>query len=172
MIDEMCPSPVARRLRMNRRDPCGQARLVGMPDHRRIEQGRRFQSVFLGEVGADQQPPVLADRQVGQQVAPDLIEAVQKEFAGPLVSFAKLPHHLLQQVFDFPLGKGRDARDDPLDSDLAGISNGRMTTRELDGLRMIPVRLTSMLGTSDLATNGCSSSPEDEDTTTPAAMPP
>ena len=29
-------------------------------------------------------------------------------------------------------------------------SNGRMTTRELVGLRMIPVRLTSMLGTSDL----------------------
>src|SRR4051812_5738733 len=29
-------------------------------------------------------------------------------------------------------------------------SNGRMTTREFDGLRMMPVRLTSMWGTSDL----------------------
>ena len=49
--------------------PVGQARLVGVPDHRGVEQGRRFQGVFLGEVGADQQAPALADRLVGQQVA-------------------------------------------------------------------------------------------------------
>ena len=115
MIDEMCPSPVARRLRMNRRDPGGQARLVGVPDHRRVEQGRRFQGVFLGEVGADQQPPALAERLVGQQVAPDLLEPVQEELAGPLVPLAELPHHLLQQAFDLPLGERRDARDDLLD---------------------------------------------------------
>ena len=35
VIDEIWPSPVARRLSKNRRDPSVQARLVGVPDHRR-----------------------------------------------------------------------------------------------------------------------------------------
>src|SRR5207248_58908 len=99
--------------------PGGQARLVGVPDHRGIEQGRRLQRVFLGEVGADQQAPALADRLVGQQVFPDLLEAVQEELAGPLVPLAELPHHRLQQALDLTLGEGRDARDDLLDPALA-----------------------------------------------------
>ena len=99
--------------------PVGQARLVGVPDHRRVEQGRRFQGVFLGEVGADQQAPALADRLVGQQVLADLLEAVQEELAGPLVPLAELPHHALQQALDLRLGEGRDAGDDLLDPVLA-----------------------------------------------------
>ena len=128
--------------------PVGQPRLVGVPDHRRIEQGRRFQRVFLGEVRADQQPAVLADRLVGQQVAPDLLEAVQEEVAGPLVPLAELAHHVVEQALDLRLGERRDPRDDPLDPVLARGSNGRMTTRLLVGLRTIPVRLTSMWETS------------------------
>ena len=95
--------------------PGGQAGLVGVPDHRRVEQGRRFQCVLLGEVGADQQPPTLADRLVGQQVFADLVEPVQEELAGPLVPLAELPHHLFQLALDLPLGEGRDPGDDPLD---------------------------------------------------------
>ena len=46
----------------------GQPRLVGVPDHRGIEQRRRFQRVLLGEVRADQHPAILAQRLVGQEV--------------------------------------------------------------------------------------------------------
>ena len=92
---------------MNRREPVGQARLVGVPDHRRVEQRRRFQRVFLGEVRADQQPAVLAQRLVGQQVAADLLEAVQEELAGLLVAVVELPHHVVQQALDLRLGERR-----------------------------------------------------------------
>ena len=147
VIDEMCPSPVARRLRMNRREPVGQARLVRVPDHRRVEQGRRFQRVFLGEVGADQKPAVLAERLVGQQVLADLLEAVQEELAGPLVAAAELPHHLLEQAGRPHPRRGTMTRAMIFSIRVSFVtSNGRMTTRVLFGLRMIPVRLTSMYG--------------------------
>jgi hypothetical protein len=99
--------------------PGGQARLVGVPHHRWIEQGGRFQRVFLREERPDQQPPVLADRLIGGQVTLDRFKAVQEEFADPLVARAKLPHYILQKVFDLPLGEGRNARYDLLDPVLA-----------------------------------------------------
>ncbi len=98
----------------------GQPRLVGVPDHRRVEQGRRFQRVFLREVRADQHPPVLAEVLVGQEVAPDLLEPVQEEMAGLLVPVVKLPHHVLDEGVDLRLREGHDARDDPLDPVLVG----------------------------------------------------
>ena len=97
----------------------GQARLVGVPDHRGVEQGRRFQGVFLREVRADQQAAGLADRPVGQQVAPDLLEAVQEELARPLVAIAELAHHAGEQALDLRLGERRHAGDDLLGAVLA-----------------------------------------------------
>ena len=55
VIDEMCPCAGCPQAEDEPAGPGGQARLVRVPDHRRVEQGCRFQGVFLGEVGADQQ---------------------------------------------------------------------------------------------------------------------
>jgi hypothetical protein len=96
-----------------------QARLVRVPDQRRVEQGRRFQRVFLGEVGADQQAAILAERLVGQHVLADVLEPVQEELAGPVVALAELPDHVLQQALDVTVGEGRDACDDLFNPRLA-----------------------------------------------------
>ena len=120
VIDEICPSPVARRLSRNRREPGCQSRLVGVPDHRRIEQRGRFQRVLLGEVRADQHPAILAQGLVGQQVLLDLFEPVQEEVAGSLMAVVELAHHVLEQGVDFRLRERHDPGDDPLDPMLAG----------------------------------------------------
>ncbi len=109
---------------MNRREPFGQARLVGVPDHRRVEQGRRFERVFLSEIGADQQLPALADRQVGQQVRPDLLEAVEEELARALVPLAELPHHFFEQASDLRLSERGETR--------AMIFSTRLLVRQLE----------------------------------------
>ena len=57
-MEEMCPSPVARRLRMNRNAPSGKIGLIRVRNDGGIEQRRRFQRVFSQEVGADQQAPL------------------------------------------------------------------------------------------------------------------
>ena len=92
----------------------GQARLVGVPDHRGVEQGGRFEGVFLREVGADQEAAGLADRPVGQEVSPDLLEAVQEELAGSLVAVTELAHHAAEQPLDLRLGERGQTRDDLL----------------------------------------------------------
>ena len=56
VMEEMCPSPVARKLRMNRSAPGGRSGLVRVRNDGGIEQGSGFQGVFGQEIGADQQP--------------------------------------------------------------------------------------------------------------------
>ena len=80
-----------------------QSGLVGVPDHRRIEERGRFQRVFLGEVRADQHPAILGERLVGEQVFLELIKPVQKEVAGFLMAAVKLAHHVVEQGIDFRL---------------------------------------------------------------------
>ena len=55
VIDDTCPSPVARRLKNESLRTGRHARLIGVPNHRRIEQCRRFERVLLREISADQQ---------------------------------------------------------------------------------------------------------------------
>ena len=82
VIEEICPSPVARRLSTNRRDPFGTSALVGVPDERWIEERRRFERILVGEIGADEEPPLLAQRFVGKQVPPDAFESLQEDSCG------------------------------------------------------------------------------------------
>ena len=82
VIDEICPSPVARKLSTNRRDPFGTSALVRVPDERWIEERGRFERIFGGEIGADEEPPFLAQRFVGKQVPPDAFEAFQEISCG------------------------------------------------------------------------------------------
>ena len=56
-MEEMCPSPVARRLMMKRRPPFGHAALVGMRHDGGIEQRGGLQRIFAGEKRADEQLP-------------------------------------------------------------------------------------------------------------------
>ncbi len=98
----------------------GQARLVRVPDHRRVEQGRRFQRIFLSEIGADQHSPVLAQVLVRQEMTANLLEPVQEEMAGLLVPVVKLAHHALDEGVNLRLREGHESRDDPLDAVLVG----------------------------------------------------
>ena len=56
-IDEMWPSPTARRLITKRVSPARQAALVGVGDDGRVEQGGAFERDFTSEIGADEQRP-------------------------------------------------------------------------------------------------------------------
>ena len=76
---------------------CLQAGLVGMPDHRRIEKGRGLQRVFLGEIGAHEQLPVLAERLIGQEMALDLFKSPEEELAGLLMPVPEFAQHVFQQ---------------------------------------------------------------------------
>src|SRR3954465_13817264 len=91
-----------------------------MPDHRRVEEGGRFERVFLGEVGADEQLPALAERLVGEQVFADLFEAVQEELARALMALAELAHDVLEKRLDLRLRQRRNASDDLLHSSFGG----------------------------------------------------
>src|SRR5271157_4861611 len=99
---------------------CGQAGLVGMPDHRRIEECRGLQSVFLGEIGAHEQLPVLAERLIGQEMSLDLFKSPEEELAGLLMPVPEFTQHVIQEEIDLRLGERRDPPQDPLDPVLAG----------------------------------------------------
>ena len=82
--DERCPSPTARRLRMNRQLPGGEARLVGMHDGRRVEQGRRLDRVLVGEPGAHEAAALVGQLGVvGYPVRDPLVVAPSARPAGP-----------------------------------------------------------------------------------------
>ena len=67
-IDEMCPSPTARRLITNLRSPAASPGLIGGQHQRRIEQRGPFDGVLVGEVGADEQPALPRQRDVAHPV--------------------------------------------------------------------------------------------------------
>ena len=67
VMEEMCPSPVARRLRMKRSAPAGRSGLVGVRNDGRIEQRSGFQRIFGQEIGADQQPSLFGQFLIRQQ---------------------------------------------------------------------------------------------------------
>ena len=89
------------------------ARLVGMPDHRRVEQRRRLERVLLREVRADQQLAVLAQRRVGQQELPRVLEPVKKELPRLLVPAVELGEQVVHKPVDFLLGERHDPGHDP-----------------------------------------------------------
>jgi hypothetical protein len=102
VMEEMCPSPVARRLRMNRRAPLRQARLIGVRNDGGIEQRGGFQRVFGQEIGADQEPPLFGEFHPPPSVA-DLFKAFQKERADVLVPLGEFGGDFLQKRADLDL---------------------------------------------------------------------
>src|SRR5262249_35329117 len=89
-----------------------EARLVGVPDHGRIEQGRRFQGVLLSEVRPDQKLAALAQLLVGEQEMLDEPEAFAKELPGRLMPVEELAEHVLEEPLNFWLREGHHARND------------------------------------------------------------
>ena len=61
-MDEMCPSPTARRLMTNLRFARAEAGLIGRGHERRIEEGGPLDGVLVGEVGADEEAPLSRQR--------------------------------------------------------------------------------------------------------------
>ena len=92
-IDEMCPSPVARRLMMKRRPPGGHAALVRVRHDRGIEDGGGFQRVFAGEQGADEQLPLARKRTLREHVPLHLFVMGVQDRLDVEVSFVELPVH-------------------------------------------------------------------------------
>ncbi len=64
-MEEMWPSPVARRLRTKRMVPSGRPGLVGMRDDGGIEERGGLERIFVGEVGADEKLALVGKRLVG-----------------------------------------------------------------------------------------------------------
>ena len=98
VIDDTCPSPVARKLTMNRLEPLLHARLVRMPDDRRVKQRRRLQRVLLCKVSAQQQFAILAERCVGQQKLLRVLKAVQDELARLLMPAVELGEQVARRA--------------------------------------------------------------------------
>ena len=115
VMEEMCPSPVARKLRIKRRAPGRQVRLVRVRDDGGIEQGRRFQGVFGQEIGADQQLSLFGEFLIGQQEVADLFESFQKEFADLLVALGEFGGDFVQERADSLFRQRHDPGDDPAD---------------------------------------------------------
>ena len=113
VMEEMCPSPVARRLRMKRSAPCGQSGLVGMRHDGRIEQRRGLRRIFVREVSADERLPFRRGLRAVVQVMLHLREAVAENLFNLLVPVLKLAQHLAQQPGDFLVRERHDAGDDP-----------------------------------------------------------
>ena len=76
VMEEMWPSPVARRLRTKRNAPAGRPGLIGVRDDGRIEQRGRFQRVFGQEIGAYQQAPLFGEVLARRQHIPHLLKAL------------------------------------------------------------------------------------------------
>ncbi len=74
-----------------------QSALVRVPDERWIEERRRFERILGGEIGADEEPPFLAERFVGKQVPPDAFEAFQEKVVEPLMPALEFAHHVGQK---------------------------------------------------------------------------
>ena len=68
-IEEMCPSPVARRLRMKRSSPSARPDWSGCGDDRGIEERGGFERVFAGEKRADVELAGLGERAAAEDVA-------------------------------------------------------------------------------------------------------
>jgi hypothetical protein len=54
-----------------------------MPNERGIEERRGFERILVGKVGPDQQPPIFAQRVIGEQVAADALESFQEKVVEP-----------------------------------------------------------------------------------------
>ncbi len=116
MIDEIWPSPVALRLRMNRAHPSGKPDWSGCITIDGLNSRRRLEGILLGEVRADQQAATLTERLVGKHVAADLFETVEQEFPSALVAFVELLPDAEQKGLHLRLAERGDAGDDFLDS--------------------------------------------------------
>lgn len=116
VIEEMCPSPVAPQAQQEASRSGLEPRLVGVPEHRGIKEGRRFERVFLGEIGPDQEPAVFTEGLIGQKILLHLLEAVQEERAGFLMTIVKLAHHVAERKVDVLLGERHQPGQDPLDA--------------------------------------------------------
>ena len=80
-MDEMCPSPVARRLMMKRSAALGHAALIRMRHDGGIEQRGGFQRILAGEQRADEQLPLAGERPLGEDVRPHFLDSAASRSA-------------------------------------------------------------------------------------------
>ena len=87
-----------------------QTRLVRVRHHGGIEQGRRFQGVFVGKIGANQKLALLGDFLIGQQRLLDPFKARHEKITGLLMAFGKFAQDLVQQRPDLLFRKRHHPR--------------------------------------------------------------
>ena len=91
-----------------------QSRLIGVKDDAGIEQGRRFERIFLAEIGADQQRPVAADGIAIDREAVDLAEATEQHVFDVEVAFGQRRDDALQLPGELFIVERQDTLRDPL----------------------------------------------------------
>src|SRR4029077_16511186 len=84
----------------------------------------RFERIFVGEIGADEQPPVLTQRFVGQQVTLNAFETFEKVVVQPLMPSLKFVHHVGQNRRNLLVADRHDAGDDLENTFLGGGLEG------------------------------------------------
>ena len=116
VIEEICPSPVARRLSRNRREPGSSPDWSGCHTIEGLKSAADSSEYSWVKYDADQHAAVFAHRLIGQQVLLDLFKTVQEEVTGLLMAVVELAHHVTEQEVDFRLGERDQPRQDSLDA--------------------------------------------------------
>ena len=91
-----------------------------MPHERRIEQRRRFERIFLGEVRTKKQLTVFAKRSIREEVVIEVFKPSLEEFLGFLVPPVEFFKHLSELVIDLFFRQHADAPDDTQHTLVAG----------------------------------------------------
>ena len=86
--------------------------LIGMPDHRGVEERRRLERIFLREKRADQELPLFGQAVVGEEQMADALKPALEEDPRALVAAQELAHHLVEEPVHLRLGEGHHARND------------------------------------------------------------
>ena len=140
-----------------------QPELVGVPDHRGIEERGALEGVFLREVGPDEELAGLRDGAIGEQVLADGGEPLPEEVHQPLVPAPKLRQDVGQQPLHLRVGEFHDPADElhrPLrrrrlegpeeDAGVVGLEDHAGAGRDRhEGLRDPPSTVTCFIAARD-----------------------
>ena len=82
---------------------------IGVPDHGRVKEGRRFEGILRSEVSADQYLAPFADWQIGEQMLADLVEDVRGGARRLLGTAGRIQEEIgkLDREIDSKIGKAR-----------------------------------------------------------------
>src|ERR1035437_5937131 len=101
VIEEMWPSPVARRLRMNRNPPAGRSDWSGCGTIEGLNRPGTLKRILVVKISAEQELPFLGQLLAGGQAGADQFEASLEKLTRLGVTPAELLVHLLPKGVNF-----------------------------------------------------------------------